>query len=67
MSAGEQRFKEVSLAYEETAAASIHEPGMWTVDELRALVPSRLMSGVINPAPPPPALDLPGRPAVASA
>ena len=58
---------QVSLAHEETAAASIHKAGMWTVDELRALVPSRLMSGVINPAPPPPTLDLPGRPVAASA
>jgi len=57
---------QVSLAYDETPDRTIAKAGMWTVDELRALVPTRLMAGVINPAPPPPTLDLPGRPAVAS-
>ncbi|MFA7249242.1 MAG: SDR family NAD(P)-dependent oxidoreductase [Dehalococcoidia bacterium] len=54
---------QVSLAYEEVPDRSIAKAGMWTVDELRAVVPEQLMSGVINPAPPPPTLDLPGRPA----
>ncbi len=58
---------QVSLAYEEVAERTITKAGMWTIDELRAVVPQRLMAGVINPAPPPPTLDLPGRPAVASA
>ena len=57
---------QVSLAYEEVADRTIAKAGMWTVDELRAVVPQRLMAGVINPAPPPANLDLPGRPAIAS-
>jgi NAD(P)-dependent dehydrogenase (short-subunit alcohol dehydrogenase family) len=53
----------VSLAHEETAMRQINKPqGMWTVDELREMVPSQLMYGLVNPAPPPPDLDLPGRP-----
>ena len=56
---------QVSLAYEEVADKTIAKAGMWTVDELRAVVPTRLMDGVINPAPPPPTLDLPGRPVAA--
>ena len=52
----------ISLAHEETAMRQISKQGMWTIDELRELVPRDLMSGVINPAPPPPDLDLPGRP-----
>ncbi len=38
------------------------EDGVWTLDELRRLVPSVLMQGVANPAAPPPELDIPGRP-----
>ena len=53
----------VSLAWEEVAERTIAKASMWTVDELRAVVPDGLMSGVINPAPPPLNLDLPGRPA----
>jgi NAD(P)-dependent dehydrogenase (short-subunit alcohol dehydrogenase family) len=52
----------VSLAHEETPFRTIAKPGKWEVDELRALVPSQLMAGVANPAPPPADLDLPGRP-----
>ena len=33
----------------------------WTLDELRGLVPARLMAGLPNPAPPPPELEIPGR------
>jgi NAD(P)-dependent dehydrogenase (short-subunit alcohol dehydrogenase family) len=51
----------VSLAHEETAMRQISKNGMWTVDELRESVPSQLMYGLVNPAPPPPDLDLPGR------
>jgi hypothetical protein len=51
----------ISLAHEETAMRQIMKQGMWTVDELRELVPSQLMYGMVNPAPPPPDLDLPGR------
>jgi NAD(P)-dependent dehydrogenase (short-subunit alcohol dehydrogenase family) len=55
----------VSLAHEETPMRQITKRGMWTVDELRELVPSQLTYGLVNPAPPPPDLDLPGRPVVA--
>jgi hypothetical protein len=41
---------------------SIIKDGMWTVPELRELVPNRLMFGLPNPAPPPRDLDIPGRP-----
>jgi NAD(P)-dependent dehydrogenase (short-subunit alcohol dehydrogenase family) len=53
---------QVSLAWEEGPNRTIAKPGMWDIDELRALVPSQLMAGLSNPAPPPPDLDLPGRP-----
>jgi hypothetical protein len=36
---------------------------MWTIDELAQLVPRELMQGLQNPAPPPPDLEIPGRPA----
>jgi NAD(P)-dependent dehydrogenase (short-subunit alcohol dehydrogenase family) len=54
----------ISLAHEETAMRQIQKDGMWTIDELRDLVPSALMYGLTNPAPPPPDLDLPGRRAI---
>ncbi|MDP9236789.1 MAG: SDR family oxidoreductase [Chloroflexota bacterium] len=54
----------ISLAHEETPMRQIIKNGMWSIDELRELVPSQLMYGLQNPAPPPPDLDLPGRPAV---
>ena len=56
----------VSLAHEETAMRQISKQGMWTIDELREMVPSQLMYGLQNPAPPPADLSIPGRP-VASA
>jgi hypothetical protein len=34
---------------------------MWTIDELREIVPRELLYDVGNPAPPPPDLDIPGR------
>ena len=52
----------VSLAHDETPYRLIAKPGMWEVDELRGMVPTQLMTGVQNPAAPPPDLDLPGRP-----
>ncbi|MBM4410920.1 MAG: SDR family oxidoreductase [Chloroflexi bacterium] len=52
----------VSLAWDETPDRTIAKGGMWTVDELRGLVPSQLLAGLQNPAPPPADLDLPGRP-----
>ena len=57
----------ISLLYEETPMRTITKDGMWTLDELRELVPTRLMYGLPNPAPPPPDLDIPGRPAQATA
>ena len=55
----------VSLASEETAIRQITKDGKWELPELISLVPAQLMFGVENPAPPPPDLDLPGRPAQA--
>jgi NAD(P)-dependent dehydrogenase (short-subunit alcohol dehydrogenase family) len=54
----------VSLAHEETHVQSIEKDGKWTIAELAALVPNQLLAGIPNPAPPPPDLDIPGRPAV---
>jgi NAD(P)-dependent dehydrogenase (short-subunit alcohol dehydrogenase family) len=56
----------ISLAHEESAFRQIQKNGMWTVDELREMVPSQLTYGLVNPAPPPPDLDLPGRPVAAA-
>jgi NAD(P)-dependent dehydrogenase (short-subunit alcohol dehydrogenase family) len=56
----------ISLAHEETAMRQISKAGMWTIDELRDLVPSQLTYGLVNPAPPPPDLSIPGRPAAAA-
>lgn len=56
----------ISLAHEETAMRQIQKQGMWTIDELREMVPANLMYGLTNPAPPAPDLDLPGRPVAAS-
>ena len=52
----------VSLLQEEIPMRSMAKQGMWTLDELRELVPMRLTMGLRNPAPPPPDLELPGRP-----
>jgi NAD(P)-dependent dehydrogenase (short-subunit alcohol dehydrogenase family) len=53
----------VALASEETIERQITKDGKWELAELVSLVPAQLLSGVANPAPPPPDLDLPGRPA----
>ena len=53
----------VSLAAEEMPVRQITKGGKWDLEELVSLVPSHLMAGLENPAPPPPDLDLPGRPA----
>jgi len=53
----------VSLAFHPTAQRTIWKPDMWTVDELIEVVPNQLLAGIPNPAPPPPDLDIPGRPA----
>jgi NAD(P)-dependent dehydrogenase (short-subunit alcohol dehydrogenase family) len=57
----------VSLLYHPTPYRTIFKEGTWTVDELRRVVPAQLMAGVENPAPPPPDLDVPGRPAATAA
>jgi NAD(P)-dependent dehydrogenase (short-subunit alcohol dehydrogenase family) len=57
----------ISLAHEETPIQSIQKDGKWELDELIAQVPNQLMYGVLNPAPPPSDLDLPGRPVAAKA
>jgi NAD(P)-dependent dehydrogenase (short-subunit alcohol dehydrogenase family) len=51
----------VSLAAEEAPVRVMQKDGKWELSELISLVPSHLMFGVENPAPPPPDLDLPGR------
>ena len=56
----------IGLALEEVPAATINKDAMWTLDELASLVPSTLMRGIGNPAPPAPDVDLPYRPAVAA-
>jgi NAD(P)-dependent dehydrogenase (short-subunit alcohol dehydrogenase family) len=53
----------VSLLNHPTAFRTIWKAGMWTLDELSEQVPTQLMAGVSNPAPPPPDLEVPGRPA----
>jgi len=52
----------VSLAHEETPIRQITKDGKWTIEELVNLVPNLLLAGVQNPAPPPPELEIPGRP-----
>ena len=52
----------ISLAAEEMPVRQITRDGMWTLDELVALVPRQLTADIPNPAPPPPDLDIPGRP-----
>ncbi len=51
----------ISLAFEEEMGRAINKEGMWTVEELAAVTPRGLMSGVANPSPPPPDLPVPGR------
>jgi NAD(P)-dependent dehydrogenase (short-subunit alcohol dehydrogenase family) len=57
----------VSLSSEETPLRQIQKAGMWTIDELAAIVPANLMRDFPNPAPPAPDVDLPARPARAPA
>ncbi|HZU77832.1 MAG TPA: SDR family NAD(P)-dependent oxidoreductase [Dehalococcoidia bacterium] len=51
----------ISLLHHPTPQRTIFKPGMWTLDELEAIVPSQLMQGYTNPAPPPPDLPVAGR------
>jgi len=55
----------VSVLHHPTAMRTIWKPGLWTIDELIERVPRELMGDIPNPAPPPPVLEIPGRPAVA--
>ena len=40
---------------------NLYKHGKWTLDELRMLVPTQLMAGTVNPAPPPADMEIPGR------
>ncbi len=40
---------------------NIYKHGKWTLDELRMLVPTQLMAGIPNPAPPAEDIRIPGR------
>jgi len=53
----------IGLLQEEVPMRTLLKSGEWTVQELRELIPARLMVGLPNPAPPPRDLDIPGRPA----
>ncbi len=53
---------QVSLAAEETPVRQISKSGKWEVGELISLLPAHLLFGVQNPSPPPPDLEIPGRP-----
>jgi NAD(P)-dependent dehydrogenase (short-subunit alcohol dehydrogenase family) len=57
----------VSLAHEETPIQTIQKDGMWTLEELASVVPGNLMHGILNPAPPPADLEVPGRPVAKTA
>ena len=56
----------VGLAHHPTPMRALWKPGMWTLDELVEAVPQQLMAGTTNPAPPPPDLNVPGRPTEAA-
>jgi NAD(P)-dependent dehydrogenase (short-subunit alcohol dehydrogenase family) len=56
----------VSVLQHPSAMRTIWKQGLWTLDELQEQVPGALMSGVANPAPPPPEFEVPGRPAPAT-
>ena len=51
----------VGLAHHPTPMRTLWKPAMWTLDELAVAVPHQLMTGIPNPAPPPPDLAVPGR------
>ena len=52
----------VGLAWHPVPMRTIWKPAMWTLDELCEIVPKQMMQGIANPAPPPPDLEVPGRP-----
>jgi NAD(P)-dependent dehydrogenase (short-subunit alcohol dehydrogenase family) len=51
----------VGLAWHPTPMRTIWKDSIWTLDDLEQIVPSQLLAGIPNPAPPPPDLDIPGR------
>ncbi len=51
----------VSVLHHPLPYRTIFKPGMWTLEELERDVPSQLMAGVPNPAPPPADLEVAGR------
>jgi len=52
----------ISLLHQPLPFRTMFKPGMWTLDELERDVPVQLMQGIANPAPPPPDLEVAGRP-----
>jgi NAD(P)-dependent dehydrogenase (short-subunit alcohol dehydrogenase family) len=52
----------IGVAWHPTPMRTMWKPAMWTLDEIEAQMPA-LLAGTANPAPPPPDLDIPGRPA----
>jgi len=45
---------QIALYSEPVAMKTIYKAGVWTLDELSAVVPSTLAAGLVNPAPPEP-------------
>ena len=52
----------ISLLHHPLPYRTIWKPEMWTLEELERDVPAQLMAGITNPAPPPPDLEVAGRP-----
>jgi NAD(P)-dependent dehydrogenase (short-subunit alcohol dehydrogenase family) len=57
----------VSVLNHPLAYKQIFKSGMWTLEELDEAVPRSLLAGTTNPAPPAADLEVPGRPAQATA
>jgi NAD(P)-dependent dehydrogenase (short-subunit alcohol dehydrogenase family) len=53
----------VSVLNHPLSHRGIYKQGMWELAELDELVPRSVLAGTTNPAPPPPDLEVPGRPA----
>jgi hypothetical protein len=53
----------VSVLNHPLSHRGIYKQGMWEMAELDELVPRSVLAGTTNPAPPPPDLEVPGRPA----
>jgi 3-oxoacyl-[acyl-carrier protein] reductase len=52
----------ISLLHHPLPQRTMFKPSMWTLEELERDVPTQLMAGIPNPAPPPPDLEVRGRP-----